>query len=194
MTATISAAARHELYEPDQEYIGESFLQIPLDDDEDSDTREPPSAIPSFLDLSGPAPQTQTQHIYLTGKPGAGKSTFIKQLILKYGSTEDVECLKRATRTAAYLRLISALQQALRNTHDHRARLWKLRLTPLLALESSLTSRLETCCNILYMPYDPTSMEKSSKLEGMDVVPHIVTALGGDVQAVLSTCGTHDAW
>lgn len=126
--------------------------------------------------------------ILVLGSQNSGKSTLIKQLVLRYGTEKSLQLLQDSCRASLYCRLIDEVRQALSHCADHLpaygTAILRLRLAPILSLSSTLPPQLL-----------PLQTHYSASLVGpsqsaASVAPHIFGALAQDIQDLLANRGS----
>ena len=127
--------------------------------------------------------------ILILGSAGSGKSTLIKQLVLRYGTESSLRALKDSCRMAIYCRVIDHVRQALNHNQDHRLAhgiaILRIRLAPILALEVNLRAQLQCRPGL---PNASSETSFNQPLPAESIVPHIFAALSQDIQDLLQGC------
>lgn len=149
-------------------------------------TREDADAIGDQV-IEMPVAQGQSPlPILVLGLPGSGKSIFIKQVTLRYGTEASLKLLQESCRLSIYCRIIDLTRQALQSSKNELIKrtstILRMRLAPLLALEGSLRSQILSSATSATQ----TSTNEPHSSSSNTTAPHVFAALAQDIQALLN--------
>jgi Cdc6-like AAA superfamily ATPase len=148
----------------------------------------------SFLSFSSDSSESLAHptlsNVLVLGLPGSGKSTLIKQLLLQYSTPEEIDSLYYTAKNTIYLTIVrlvrAALDESTSSTNfqeSQKVALARLRLTPLLALESSLESAIANSFS-----EQPAILPSScTKYTSFSFAPHILSALKNEIVGLLAS-------